>query len=174
MSIFTVPISVGHPNGGDLYPVDVVVGTGVAHTVLPESLLARMKLTPREKRQFMIADGSTLEYGYGLARFRIEGVEWPCPVVFGPEDNFLLGESTLAMFNLKVDHIEQHLCQAEVQWLGWRFITPDPDAPRGAAAILQMFNEIHQSMPEDAFETLPTDLSVNFKHYLYGWPKEIE
>ena len=39
-------------------------------------------------------------------------------------------------------------------------------------SILDMFDELHRSAPEGAFDELPTDGSRNFKHYLYGWPKE--
>ena len=50
---------------------------------------------------------------------------------------------------------------------------PDEPAPRNAGqSILDMFDEIHRSMPEGALDALPTDLSANLKHYLYGWPKE--
>ena len=43
-----------------------------------------------------------------------------------------------------------------------------------APSVLDIFGEIHRSMPEGAFDEMPTDLSVNLKHYLYGWPKEGE
>ena len=51
---------------------------------------------------------------------------------------------------------------------------PSPGEPTPANAgqsILEMFDEIHRSMPEGALDQLPTDLSANLKHYLYGWPK---
>ena len=38
-------------------------------------------------------------------------------------------------------------------------------------SILEMFDEIHRSMPDDAFDELPTDGAANLKHYLYGWPR---
>ena len=44
----------------------------------------------------------------------------------------------------------------------------DPDAP----SILDIVDEIRASMSETAFESMPTDGSINLKHYLYGWPKE--
>lgn len=50
---------------------------------------------------------------------------------------------------------------------------PGEPTPRNAGqSILDMFDEIHRSMPEGAFDELPTDGSINLKHYLYGWPKE--
>ena len=43
-----------------------------------------------------------------------------------------------------------------------------------APSVLDIFGEIHRPMPEGAFDEMPADLSVNLKHYLYGWPKEGE
>lgn len=54
---------------------------------------------------------------------------------------------------------------------------PPPGKPtpgNAGQSILEMFDEIHRSMPEGALDALPTDLSANLKHYLYGWPKETE
>ena len=48
----------------------------------------------------------------------------------------------------------------------------NPDNSSGAS-ILKIFEEINQSydeLPEE--EKLPTDLAANYKHYLYGFPKE--
>ena len=169
--MFKVDIAVGHPNGGDLSPVSVEVDTGVEHTVLPESLLARMSLTPGEKRWFMLADGSKVEYGYGLARFSIDGVEWPCPVIFGPQDSCLLGASTLEMFNLEIDHIGQRLRPGKPQWQGRAAAVAELGHSTGSA-ILKMFDELHKSAPPGAFDELPTDGARNYKHYLYGFPKD--
>ena len=43
-----------------------------------------------------------------------------------------------------------------------------------APSVLDIFSELRQSMPAGALGEMPTDLSVNLKHYLYGWPKEAE
>ncbi len=41
-----------------------------------------------------------------------------------------------------------------------------------ALSILEMFDQIHNSMLEGELEELPSDGAANYKHYLYGWPKE--
>ena len=41
-----------------------------------------------------------------------------------------------------------------------------------APSILEIFAEIHARMPADAFDGRPTDGAQNYKHYLYGHPKE--
>ena len=89
--------------------VNALVDTGAAHSVMPDSMLKRLGLTPLEYRPYSIADGSEVEYGYGIARFAHEGREFPCPVIFGPEDQFLLGATTLQIFNLMDDPAEERL-----------------------------------------------------------------
>ena len=109
MGAFEVNVGIGGLGGGELIPVTALVDTGAAHSVMPESLLSRLGLALLEYRPFTIADGNEVEYGYGMARFGIEGREFPCPVVFGAEDQFLLGATSLQIFNLMVDPSEQQL-----------------------------------------------------------------
>lgn len=103
MGTFRVEIGVGHPNGGDLHPVSALVDTGATHSMMPESLLTSLNLQPTRRQRFRMADGSRVEYSRGQARFRINNDENTCPVIFGPEDRFLLGATTLEIFDLMVD-----------------------------------------------------------------------
>ena len=41
-----------------------------------------------------------------------------------------------------------------------------------AESLLEMFDRIRESVPDEAWDELPTDLVKNKKHYLYGHPKE--
>ena len=106
MGTFRVEISVGHPHGGDLYPVSALVDTGAGHSMMPAVLLEQLGLTPLERLQFKVADGRRVEYDVADARFNIFGRERFCPVIFGPEDQYLLGATTLEIFNLMVDPTE--------------------------------------------------------------------
>lgn len=119
MGIFTVELGVGHPAGGDLAPVDAVVDTGAAHSMLPESLLDSLRVPPRRQLDFIRADGRPVHYGFGMARFRLDDRERPCPVIFGPDGNYLLGASTLEFFNLVVDPAGGQLLPARLIRLGW-------------------------------------------------------
>ena len=109
MGLFEVEVGIGRMGDGEIAPVTALVDTGAAHSVMPESLLKRMGLSPLEYRPYTIADGSQVEYGYGMARFVLEGREFPCPVIFGSEDQFLLGATTMQIFNLMVDPAEERL-----------------------------------------------------------------
>ncbi len=104
MGIFSVPVGIGNPEGGDLHWVDALVDTGAIHSMIPESLLEQALHVPRiHTLEFELADGTVKNYGYGVARFRLEDREMPCPVIFGPEDEYLLGATTLESFNLIPD-----------------------------------------------------------------------
>lgn len=119
MSMFKVDVGVGNLDGGDLAPVQPVVDTGAAHSMLPESLMSQLRIEPQQQLGFILADGSRVKYGYGFARFRIGDYERPCPVIFGPDDNYLLGASTLEAFNLVVDPVGERLAPAQWLSLGW-------------------------------------------------------
>ena len=118
MQRFTVAAAVGHPQGGELRAVKPVVDTGADHAMLPASLLAQLDLAPQERMLFALADGRRAEYGIGTARFALAGRERPCPVVFGPDNRYLLGASTLEIFNLAVDPVGQCLRPEELLSLG--------------------------------------------------------
>lgn len=118
MQRFTVAAAVGHPEGGDLRAVRPVVDAAADHAMLPASLLAQLDLSPQERMLFALADGRRAEYGIGTARFALTGRERPCPVVFGPDNRYLLGASTLEIFNLAVDPVGQCLRPEELLSLG--------------------------------------------------------
>lgn len=46
--------------------------------------------------------------------------------------------------------------------------TPDP----GTHPVLAMIDRLREEFPDLADDDLPTDLSKNIDHYLYGTPKE--
>lgn len=49
---------------------------------------------------------------------------------------------------------------------------PQPDGKQ--ETLSEMFERLHNSVPAEAWENLPTDGAKNYKHYLYGRPKEEE
>ena len=46
---------------------------------------------------------------------------------------------------------------------------PEPSA---GESILEIFRKARESVPDAAYDRLPSDGSRNYKYYLYGWPKE--
>ena len=107
MGVFEVTLGVGGPGAGELTPVLAMVDTGSAHSMLPASLLTRLGLAPLERFAYELADGSWVEYDFGMARFGLNGnPERYCPVIFGPEGQYLVGATTLEFFNLLVDPVD--------------------------------------------------------------------
>ena len=109
MGTFSVAIGVGNLDRGPLTPVSAMVDTGAFNSMLPASLLKGLGLEPMEREVYTLADGSEVEYAVGMARIALDGREWHCPVVFGPENQYLLGTTTLNCFHLMVDPAGQQL-----------------------------------------------------------------
>ena len=93
MFSYSKGIKIGNPDGGDLVPIAPAVDTSADHTMAPASLLAKLRVPELERQRFMLADGASAEYGIGIARLEIDRRVRPCPVVFGPGHNSLLGAS---------------------------------------------------------------------------------
>ena len=117
MGEFGVTVGVGHPHrgdlGGDLAEVSAMVDTGANHSMMPESLLTQMRVQPLVERSIGFADGRREKLGVGQARIAYQGEEWVCLVIFGPEDQYLLGSTTLEAFELAVDPSSKRLVPAE-------------------------------------------------------------
>ena len=64
-------------------------------------------------------------------------------------------------FNVKVPHDLARLVSVE-----------EPLPSNAGESILAMFERLRESVPADAFDNMPSDGAKNYKHYLYGWPKE--
>ena len=103
MGQFTVAIGVGHLDGGDLVEVSALVDTGAYHTVMPASLLEQLQVRRLAEQVFEFADGNAESLSVGLARIAWQDQEFPCPVVFGADGQYLMGASTLESLNLMVD-----------------------------------------------------------------------
>ena len=109
MGSFEVSVGVGRIDASELTPVMALVDTGAAHSMMPESFLRGLDLRPLESFLYSVADGRQVELGYGMARLGFDGREFPCPIIFGPEEQYLFGATSLQIFNLKVDPVEERL-----------------------------------------------------------------
>lgn len=138
MSIYTVAVKIGNLVGGPLLSANPVVDAVADHSVFPASALAQLDIAPLERVPFRRADGSRADYDIGIARITIDARERPCPIVFGPEGASRLGVSTLAIFNLEDDPLNQRLLPASNLSLGLDGSTGAIDAepaPRRLTAV---------------------------------------
>ena len=110
MGIFNTRIGIANSQAGEFHWVDALVDTSAVHTMLPASLLEQtLNLVPDEHLLYELADGSEQRYGYGEALVQIGDRRKTCPVIFGPEDQYLLGATALEIFNVIADTTHKRL-----------------------------------------------------------------
>ena len=97
---------------GNMVDVSALVDTGATDTVLPASLLDQLQVPPHAKVSSVLGNGEIEELDAGQARISYDGVEWVCPIGFGADGVHLLGATTLEIFKLVVDPVNQDLTPA--------------------------------------------------------------
>ncbi len=113
MGTFPAQIGVSDGNGGATQWVDALVDTGATFTVLPDSVLrGQVGVHPEEAMEFTLADGRKAQFGVGEARLSVEGREATSRVVFGEEDQYLVGATTLQVLGLIPDTANHKLIPA--------------------------------------------------------------
>src|SRR5258708_9553222 len=92
------------------YQADFLVDTGATDCVAPASKLERAGIRRRGRMAYELADGSTVEYHFGLAEIEFMGELTAGRVIFGPEDcEPLLGVTALESVGIVVDPVSQRL-----------------------------------------------------------------
>lgn len=110
MGTFFVALQVGDIAGEQFVQVEALVDTGSSDTVLPQEMLERLGITAVDRFAYSLADETVVEYDVGEARLRLDGRERTTQVVFGPEGvTPLLGATTLQLFHLGVDPLQEQL-----------------------------------------------------------------
>ena len=109
MGTFRATITIGNPQGGEPEEVTALVDTGAVHSMMPAVLMERLHIEPSVQRRLTFADGRSQRLPVGLATIGINGERWPCPVIFGTQDEYLLGATTLDIFDLVVDPLGKAL-----------------------------------------------------------------
>ena len=110
MGTFRQWIEIANPANSEFHWIEALVDTGASYSMMPASLLTQeLQLSPKRELDFRLADGTTKNYGWGEARFRVSGLEMTSPVVFGPENQYLLGATSLQSLNLIADTTNHRL-----------------------------------------------------------------
>ena len=110
MGGFRVQMQVGKIGGdGTTETVAALVDTGVTFATLPASLLHRLGIKANEPRLFRNASGEIVECMTGDAFFQVEGRSSAAKVVFGPENHYVMGMTTLGSLQLDVDPVNRRL-----------------------------------------------------------------
>ncbi len=104
MGTVTVTIGVEDPQGHRFEDVEVTVDTGSTFTSVPRELLHRLGVPIERSAQSELADGSVAPVDVGRTTIRLEGREFPTPVIFAePGEPSLLGVIALEDALLAVD-----------------------------------------------------------------------
>lgn len=86
-----------------------LIDSGATYSILPSSVLKELDVKPIDTQKFILANGETIEKSVGEARFEFRGKTRTAAVVFGEDDIFLLGATTLENLGLILDPISRQL-----------------------------------------------------------------
>ena len=109
MGTFSVKIRVGNLFTDAGANVDAQVDTGATHSMLPAHLLRGLGIEPIETRIARVADGRRIELQTAWTRFSTAGRNAVARVAFGPEDEYLIGATTLEDLGVVVDPMDGRL-----------------------------------------------------------------
>ncbi|HID91047.1 TPA: hypothetical protein EYP44_03700 [Candidatus Bathyarchaeota archaeon] len=80
------------------------------YTVVSKEVLDELRIKPRGRRRFRLADGRTIERDVGIAAVEYEEYAGGISVVFGePNDEPILGATALEALGLEVDPVTKRL-----------------------------------------------------------------
>ena len=97
-------------NGSTSYEEKFLVDTGATDSSIPASALQSIGVAPVGKMAYELADGSTREYAFGLARIEFMGDITAGRVIFAPEGSEpLLGVTALESVGILVDPVTRTL-----------------------------------------------------------------
>lgn len=112
MALTFLTVKITNPsNGKKVLKRKVLVDSGATYSVIPEKELKKLGIKPDRKQTFILANGQEIEKPVGEARFIYDKFKNTAPVVFGDEDVYLLGSTTLEAMGLILDPINRKLEQ---------------------------------------------------------------
>ncbi len=115
METLKMTIGVGDPQGRMFEDIEVTVDTGSTFTAVPRELLQRLGVPVLRSARSELADGSSAPVDIGRTVIRLEGQEFPTPVIFAEEvESSLLGVVTLEEALLAVDPVGGRLIPTNV------------------------------------------------------------
>jgi clan AA aspartic protease len=92
------------------YEADFLVDTGATDAMAPGRELRKAGIRPRGRMAYELADGTVVEYDFGLAEIEFMGELTSGRVIFGPDNcEPLLGVTALESVGIVVDPANQRL-----------------------------------------------------------------
>ena len=111
MGIMYVEAKISRPDGrGRTMSLRLLVDTGALYSVLPIRAWQALKLRPRDRADFSLADGSVISRDVSDCQFALGGKTAPSPVVLGEGDEVgLLGAVTLESLGLMLNPLTREI-----------------------------------------------------------------
>ena len=110
MGTVTVTIEVGDPQGRQFEELEVIVDTGSTYTAVPRDMLQRLGVPVERSLPSETADGRIVPVDVAHTTIRLEGLEFPTPVIFAEANEpSLLGVVSLEQAALAVDPLAGRL-----------------------------------------------------------------
>ena len=87
-----------------------MVDSGAVYSLIPAAVLRKLGIRPHSTRDFVLANGETIQRKIATATFEYEGRRGDSLVIVGePGDDPLLGATTLEGFGLVLDPFRREL-----------------------------------------------------------------
>lgn len=111
MGLTVLEIEVGNPGNPEVTErVEFLIDSGAIYSVVPTSILERLRIKPLIEQEFRLADGSRIVRKKGGALFKYGERIGVADVVFGEtDDSVLLGAFTLEALGLSLDPLRREL-----------------------------------------------------------------
>lgn len=105
MGLVYVPVTIrANQRSRKKYEATFLVDTGATDSMAPASALRRSGIRPCGRKTYELADGSTVEYEFGLAVIEFMGEITSGRIIFGPDNREpLLGVTALESVGVVVD-----------------------------------------------------------------------
>ena len=100
--------------------LEFLIDSGAIYSVVPASVLRRLKIRPIATEEFSLADGSRIRRRKGVAFFKYGKKVGGADVIFGePDDAQLAGALTLEALGLVLDPLRRELKPLPMILGGW-------------------------------------------------------
>lgn len=109
MGTFNVDVTISPADFSAGATITALVDTGSTCSMAPASLLRRLGIVPTQAIEFELAGGQIVEYETGWAGFAAVGRMAVARIIFGPEDEYILGATALEDLALMVDPVNYRL-----------------------------------------------------------------
>lgn len=111
MGVTYVPVVVSAPSGRRRLRVKMLVDSGAMYSLLPQKAWKHLRLKPKRKEHFQLADGTTVERRVSECRISYGKADAHSPVILGEpgDDEPLLGAVTLETLGLMLDPFSRRL-----------------------------------------------------------------